>query len=122
MVDVIFEPIIKKNFKKIKDKSIQKKIIKQVSKITKTELIPNLKVGVFYHSVFGIKNLALKCGVLNPTKISTRFSIKNNPEIGKPMRYGRKGTRELHIPPFRLSYRAEEDTVYILSLYHKDIQ
>jgi len=48
--------------------------------------------------------------------------IKDNPEIGKPMKYSRKGTRELYIPPFRLSYKLEENTVYILALYHKDEQ
>ena len=30
--------------------------------------------------------------------------IIENPEVGKPMRYARKGTRELHIGSFRLSY------------------
>jgi len=30
--------------------------------------------------------------------------IIENPETGKPMRYGRKGTREVYIKPFRLSY------------------
>jgi addiction module RelE/StbE family toxin len=48
--------------------------------------------------------------------------IKEKPEIGKPMIYSRKGTRELHVPPFRLSYKIEGDAVYILSLYHKDEQ
>ena len=80
MVEVIFEPYFKKNFKKIKDKTLKKKIIKQISK------------------------------------------LKNNPEIGKPMRHTRKGTRELYISPFRLSYRIQEETVYILDLYHKDEQ
>ncbi len=80
MVDVIFDSIFKKDFKKIKNKALKEKVIKQV------------------------------------------FKIKNNPEIGKPMRYDRKGTRELYIPPFRLSYKIEEDTVYILALYHKDEQ
>lgn len=80
MVDVIFDPIFKKNFKKIKDLSIKRKIIKQISK------------------------------------------IKDNPKIGKPMRYARKHTRKLYIPPFRLSYKIENNIVYILSLYHKDVQ
>ena len=66
--------------KKIKDKTIKEKIIKQVSK------------------------------------------IKGNPEIGKPMMYARKGTRELYIAPFRLSYEIKGETVYILDLYHKDEQ
>ena len=48
--------------------------------------------------------------------------IRDNPEIGKPMKYGRKGTRELYISPFRLSYKFEEGTIYILALYHKDLQ
>ena len=30
--------------------------------------------------------------------------IIQNPEIGKPMKYSRKDTREVYIPPFRLSY------------------
>ena len=80
MVDVIFDPIFKKDFKKLKDRLLKGKIIKQVSK------------------------------------------IKDNPEIGKPMRYDRKGTRELYIPPFRLSYKVEGDIVYILVMYHKDEQ
>lgn len=48
--------------------------------------------------------------------------IKDYPQIGKPMRYDRKGTRELYISPFRLSYKIEGDMVYILALYHKDEQ
>ena len=47
--------------------------------------------------------------------------IIQNPEIGKPMRYGRKGTREAYIKPFRLSYAflPEEDKIILLELYHK---
>ena len=32
------------------------------------------------------------------------LKIIDSPEIGKPMRYGRKGTREVYISPFRSSY------------------
>ena len=80
MVTVIFDPLFKKNFRKIKDLALKEKIIKQISK------------------------------------------IKDNPEIGKPMRYGRKGTRELYIPPFRLSYKIEGEIIYVLASYHKDLQ
>lgn len=80
MVNVIFDPIFEKDFKKIKDKVLKERVIKQISK------------------------------------------IRENPEIGKPMRYNRKGTRELYISPFRLSYKVEEDIIYILALYHKDGQ
>lgn len=48
--------------------------------------------------------------------------ITSNPEFGKPMRYGRKGTREIYISPFRLSYLIQNDIIYILDLYHKDAQ
>ena len=50
--------------------------------------------------------------------------IKTNPDIGKPMRYERKGTKELYIPPFRLSYIyfIEKNIIYILDLYHKKFQ
>ena len=50
--------------------------------------------------------------------------IKYNPKVGKPMRNIRKGTRELYIPPFRLSYRyiETENKIEILDLYHKKFQ
>lgn len=50
--------------------------------------------------------------------------IKTNPEVGKPMRNVRRGTRELYIKPFRLSYEylKDQDMVYILDIYHKDEQ
>ena len=50
--------------------------------------------------------------------------IKSNPELGKPMRYARKGTRELHIATFRLSYAyiKEEHKIILLDFYHKDKQ
>ncbi len=52
------------------------------------------------------------------------IKIKNNPEVGKPMRHNRKGTREVYLPPFRLSYvyNKNSDTIIILDFYHKDEQ
>ena len=52
------------------------------------------------------------------------LKIGGSPEIGKPMRYTRKGTREVYIHPFRLSYLyiKEEDKIIFLDLYHKDEQ
>jgi len=52
------------------------------------------------------------------------IKIIENPELGKPMRFSRKGTREVYIPPFRLSYIyiKEEDVIVLLDLYHKDKQ
>lgn len=50
--------------------------------------------------------------------------IVENPEVGKPMRFARKGTRELYVAPFRLSYAflKAENKVVLLDLYHKDRQ
>lgn len=50
--------------------------------------------------------------------------ISHNPEIGKPMRNLRKGTRELYVKPFRISYEFNKNelVVVFLEIYHKDKQ
>jgi len=50
--------------------------------------------------------------------------IIDNPETGKPMRYARKGTRDVYVGSFRLSYAylKEENKLIFLDLYHKDEQ
>lgn len=50
--------------------------------------------------------------------------IVENPEIGKPIRYSRKGTRELYVKPYRLAYTyfANEEKLIFIDLYHKDEQ
>jgi len=50
--------------------------------------------------------------------------VVENPEVGKPMRFTRKDTREVYVPPFRLSYAylREEGRIIFLELYHKDEQ
>lgn len=50
--------------------------------------------------------------------------IIENPEVGKPMRFNRKGTREVYISPYRLSYAyfKENGIISLLDLYHKDEQ
>ncbi|MCJ7698374.1 MAG: type II toxin-antitoxin system RelE/ParE family toxin [Thermoplasmata archaeon] len=81
-------------------------------------------VTVSYHRYFEkqvrkIKNEEMKQRI----KIQIQKIIED-PEVGKPMRFGRKGTRELYISPFRLSYlyEREHDRVVLLSFYHKDEQ
>lgn len=68
---------------------------------------------------FKIKDNLLKTKIIKQLK-----KIKENPEVGKPMRNIRKGTRELYIKPFRLSYSyfPEKEIVYILDLYNKKKQ
>ena len=63
----------------------------------------------------------------NLIKVKVKKQIKKiskNPEFGKPMKNSRKGTRELYIKPFRLSYSYDKDkgVVYVLDLYHKKKQ
>ena len=63
----------------------------------------------------------------NSLKIKIQKQINKiieNPEIGKPMRYNRKGTREVYINPFRLSYAylQKENKIILLDFYHKDGQ
>lgn len=73
----------------------------------------------FEKTVRKIKDKLLK------TRIKKQLiKIIENPEIGKPMRFTRKGTRELYISPFRLSYSyiKEKDEIIILDIYHKDKQ
>jgi len=78
---------------------------------------------VAYHN-----NFEKKFKKIDPSfkdEIKTQIiKIINNPEIGKPMRYVRKGTREVYIGPFRLSYKYEKkaNTIVILAFYHKDEQ
>ena len=50
--------------------------------------------------------------------------IVEDPEIGKPMRFNRKGSRELYISSYRLAYAylPEENKLIFLGIYHKDEQ
>ncbi|MEK6890220.1 MAG: type II toxin-antitoxin system RelE/ParE family toxin [Nanoarchaeota archaeon] len=52
------------------------------------------------------------------------IKIISNPEIGKPMKFDRKETREVYVSPFRLVYFYDKnsDILYFLDFYHKDEQ
>jgi mRNA-degrading endonuclease RelE of RelBE toxin-antitoxin system len=73
----------------------------------------------FLKKTHRIKDSSVKERVKNQIK-----KILENPEIGKPMRYARKGTRELYMGSFRLSYAylKSENKIIFLDLYHKDEQ
>ncbi len=61
----------------------------------------------------------------NKTKIKKQIEkILENPDTGKPMMYGRKGTREVYVAPYRLaySYNPSENKITFLDIYHKDEQ
>ena len=73
----------------------------------------------FLKKIHKIKDASVKERVKN--QIKKRLE---DPEIGKPMRYARKGTRELYMGSFRLSYAYsdDEDKIIFLDLYRKDEQ
>jgi mRNA-degrading endonuclease RelE of RelBE toxin-antitoxin system len=73
----------------------------------------------FLEVISKIKDRAMQDRVKNSIK-----KIIENPEIGKPMRYNRKNTREIYVGSYRLSYAylKEEDKIIFLDLYHKDEQ
>ena len=50
--------------------------------------------------------------------------LLENPTAGKPMKYDRRGTREVYLKPFRLSYAysRRESMIILLDLYHKKKQ
>lgn len=72
---------------------------------------------IFLKKISKIRDSSLKEKVKKQVK-----KIVEDPLVGKPMRYKRKGTRELYIKPFRISYAYLGDTVIFLDIYHKDCQ
>jgi len=71
----------------------------------------------FIKTISKIKNEAFKRKVKKQIK-----KIIDNPEIPKHMRYLRKGTREVYIESYRLSYSFQKNKIIFLDLYHKDKQ
>ena len=46
--------------------------------------------------------------------------IKDNPEVGKPLRYDLFGFRNIKIPPFRILYEFREDLIILHKFEHRD--
>ena len=81
-------------------------------------------VSVYYHPLFEKQVKKIKDGKVKQQVKRQIQKIVKHPEIGKPMKYDRRGTREVYIAPFQLSYLfiKNENRVILLSLYHKDEQ
>lgn len=73
----------------------------------------------FERRIMKIKNQSVKNRLKKHIK-----KIINNPFLGKPMKYDLKGTREVYISSFRLSYAyiLKENRIIFLDLYPKDEQ
>ena len=81
-------------------------------------------VTIAYDPSFEKKVRKIKDQILKSKVKKQILKIIDSPEIGKPMRYGRKGAREVYIPPFRLSYVyiKNESKIILIDLYHKNKQ
>ena len=77
-----------------------------------------------FHSDFQKVFSKIKDKAMKERIIKQFEKIRENPETGKPMRHGRIGTREVYVPPFRLSYVyiKDDDKIVFLDMYHKDEQ
>ena len=45
--------------------------------------------------------------------------IKNDPDIGKPLRYVLRGEKTIHVGPYRLIYAVEKDKLILLRFMHR---
>lgn len=81
-------------------------------------------VSVAYHPHFEKTVRKIRDAGLKERVKQQILRIIEDPSVGKPMRYYRRQTREVYIPPFRLSYCYDQgdDTIVFLALYHKDEQ
>ena len=79
---------------------------------------------VTYEPLFEKKIRKIRDSFLKAKVKKQMEKIVNNPETGKPMMYSRKGTREVYVDPFRLSYfySDADDKLVFLDIYHKDEQ
>ena len=69
----------------------------------------------FEHSVRKIKDAAVK------ERIKKQIAeIIERPEIGKPLRFEKKGERSVWLPPFRIIYALQGDTIYFLDFDKRD--
>ena len=69
----------------------------------------------FERSVRKIKDASIKERVKDQVK-----EIISHPDIGKPLRFQRKGERSVRVPPFRIIYAVEGNTVYFLDFDKRD--
>ena len=75
----------------------------------------------FQRAISKVKDQEMQKSIKNKIK-----KIIEEPEIGKPMRNVRKGTREVYVGggSFRISYNyyKEQNLIEFLDFYHKDEQ
>ena len=76
-------------------------------------------VGISYDSVFRKKFEKIKDTFTREKVKKQMRKIVEHPRIGKPMMYARKGTREIYIAPYRISYAyVDEKIVFLDAVLH----
>lgn len=77
-----------------------------------------------FHITFKRKFSKIKDKTIKDKLLKSFLRLRDQPESGKPMKYSRKGTREIYVGSYRLaySYSKKEDKIILLNLYHKDEQ
>ncbi len=69
----------------------------------------------FERTIKKLKDVALK------ERVKRQIAeIIEKPEIGKPLRFQKKGERVVRVPPFRIIYAYEGDTIYLLDFDKRD--
>ncbi|MBS3131365.1 type II toxin-antitoxin system RelE/ParE family toxin [Candidatus Woesearchaeota archaeon] len=68
----------------------------------------------FEQDVKGVRHPVVKERVLKQIR-----KVSENPDIGKPLRYGLKGERTIYVKPYRLIYSVERDTLILLRFEHR---
>ena len=69
----------------------------------------------FERAVKKLKDAALKERIKRQIE-----EIIEKPNIGKPLRFQKKGERTVRVPPFRIIYALEGDTIYLLDFDKRD--
>jgi mRNA-degrading endonuclease RelE of RelBE toxin-antitoxin system len=69
----------------------------------------------FERAIKKLKDAALKERVKRQIE-----EIIKRPDMGKPLRFKKKGERVVRVPPFRIIYAYEGDTIYLLDFDKRD--
>ena len=68
----------------------------------------------FEHGLRKLKDQAIKERVKKQIE-----KIMENHETGKPLRFNLKGERSVYVPPYRLIYAVQGETLYLLRFDHR---
>ncbi len=69
----------------------------------------------FERAVRGIRDAGVKERVKKQIE-----KLVADPEVGKPLRYDRRGERRLRVGPYRILYAVKDDVLYLLDFRHRE--